>query len=247
MTAWRARQPLLFDTAAAHLALFAVLGVVALLDGTEVTGLNRWIKPMKFDLSIAIYLWTMAWFWPVAVAGERAKRRAAWLLAGTLIFETVVITGQAARGVRSHFNVTSLVDGVLFQMMGVAILINIATAATVLRWTFRTAANAYVWGIRAGLALFVVCALEGGLMAQRLAHSVGVPDGGPGLPFLNWSRTGGDLRVAHFVGMHALQGLPLIGALTGRTWLVIVAGLAWGALAVWAFVGAMAGRPFLVP
>lgn len=247
MTNWRARQRLLFDTAAAHLALFAVLGVAALLDPTEVTGLNRWIKPMKFDLSIAIYLATMTWFWPLAAAGERAKRRAAWLLAGTLVLETLVITGQAARGVRSHFNVTSLVDGLLFQLMGVAILINIGTAAVFLRWTFRTAGDAYVWGVRAGLALFVVFALEGGLMAQRLAHSVGVADGGPGLPFLNWSRTGGDLRVAHFVGMHALQGLPVIGAVTGRMWAVGLAGLAWGAIGVWAFMEAMAGRALGMP
>jgi hypothetical protein len=243
MREWRARQPLLFDTAVAHGVLFVVCVVLALVDPTLVTGVNRWIKPIKFTSSVGIYLLTLAWLWPVAVAGVNAKRRAAWVLAGTMLFEIVVILVQAGRGVRSHFNTDTAMDAAVFQLMGVAIVMNIVTAAVVCRWTFRAAPSAYVWGVRLGLLLFVVFALEGGIMAQRLAHAVGAPDDGPGLPLLNWSRNGGDLRVAHFVGMHALQGLPLVGYVTRSIPAIAAAFAVWSALSIAALWHALAGMP----
>ena len=85
--------------------------------------------------------------------------------------------------------------------------------------------------------------------------SVGVADGGPGLPVINWSTRGGDLRIAHFFGLHALQVLPLVGHLlslpgaarrTGRpVYWVWAAGVAYGGLALLLFLQAMSGRPLL--
>jgi hypothetical protein len=86
------------------------------------------------------------------------------------------------------------------------------------------------------------------------AHSVGVADGGPGLPLVGWSTTGGDLRVGHFVGLHALQALPLLALLLGtrldqltRIRLLAVAGSAYGILTVLLTWQALRGQPLLRP
>lgn len=93
------------------------------------------------------------------------------------------------------------------------------------------------------------------------AHAVGVADGGAGLPFLGWSSEGGDLRVPHFVGMHALQLLPLgllglelagrrirvLGDPRVRLELVAVAALAMVALLALLTLQALAGQPVVPP
>jgi hypothetical protein len=63
-------------------------------------------------------------------------------------------------------------------------------------------------------------ALHAGTPTMLGGHSIGVPDGGPAMPITGWATTGGDLRIPHFVGLHGLQALPLLGlllaALAGR-------------------------------
>jgi hypothetical protein len=104
----------------------------------------------------------------------------------------------------------------------------------------------YVWGIRLGIILFVIFAFEGGIMASQLSHTVGAPDGGPGMAIVNWSKQYGDLRVAHFIGIHSLQLIPLFGyyiARNNRSVQLFTAG--YFLLTVFLFVQALRKMPLL--
>jgi hypothetical protein len=162
--------------------------------------------------------------------------------------------------VQSHFNFSTSYDVTVFSMMGSMIYLNLLfdVWAFVLFLAKRPAIpNSYLWGIRLGFLLFLIFAFQGQLMISRMAHSVGVPDGGPSLPVVNWSTTGGDLRIAHALGLHAFQIIPLIGWLFFKyrdrlnfigshavtftvLFAIIYAGVCFGLLAQ-----ALAGRPLL--
>jgi len=253
-----ARNPLLFAIAVAHVILLLIMTGVAPFDGREVMGINPWIKPIKFAASIAIYAMTMGWLLYELPLREIVNRRVSWAISATLVIEIALITMQAARGVTSHFNDTTAFNAAVFSVMGAAITFNILVAAYVTLKFWKTEAkipSPYLWGIRIGLTIFVLASLEGFAMVSHSAHSVGVADGGPGLPLLNWSTRGGDLRVAHFFGMHALQILPLAGyllstrraeSLTSNAvrW-AQAGGAAYALLALLLFLWAMAGRPLV--
>ena len=193
--------------------------VIAAFDYRTVAGLNPWIKPMKFSVSLGVYFLTLAWLLAYLPGPRRAIRTIGWVTAGAIILETPILVLQAARGVTSHFNVATPLDTALYLAMGVAAV----TQMVLLGWTlvlFCTQKvvlpSLYLYGIRAGMALVLVGMLPGFEMVVRGQHSVDVVDRGAGLPVLNWSTAGGDLRVAHFFGLHAIQALPLLGYLLAR-------------------------------
>jgi hypothetical protein len=163
--------------------------------------------------------------------------------------EMIIIAWQAARGQLSHFNVSTPINGILFQVMGIAIVTLTVWTLVMAVYFFQQAAPEHLptgfwWGIRLGMVLFVIFALEGGMMAARLQHTVGAADGGTGLPVLNWSRSHGDLRVSHFIGMHALQVLPLLGYFVlRRPAEIMLAAACYGALAAYVLLRALGGKP----
>jgi hypothetical protein len=243
----------------AFLAMALVAAALIPFDNRTVMGVNPWIKPLKFDLSVAVYLWTLGWL--LYALADRFPASVKWISWGVLVcmvVEILCIKVQAVRGVTSHFNVATPLDGIIFGTMGNFIFINtlLIGYATVLFWIGSPAVEAaYLWGIRLGFVTFLLGSLVGVVMVMHNAHSVGVADGGTGLPLLNWSTVGGDLRAAHFVGMHALQLFPLAGYLLHRyhvgggrlspALLTVLFCLGYSLLAYGVFSRAMAGKPLV--
>ncbi|GAB3504493.1 hypothetical protein GCM10027521_59690 [Amycolatopsis cihanbeyliensis] len=207
----------------------------------------------------------------------RTRRRLAagvsTVLVAVLAVEYAIIALQAARGRASHFNTATEFDANLFKVMGGSIVVlwvgTLVLTVLVLRTPIADAASRLA--IRLGAAISLVGLALGALMFLPAgggtvegmvgAHSVGVPDGGPGMPVTGWSTTGGDLRIPHFIGMHALQLLPLLALLLGtlatrfralsngavRARLVLVAAAGYAGLVVLVTWQALRGQPLIAP
>lgn len=208
------RNPLLALIGWLHVVALVACAVAYLSDERMVMGLNAWLEPMKSMALIAVYLWTIAWFTRYVRRPRWGMKAVSFVIAGATCIESACILLQAARGTRAFFNTGTDFDTAVFGTIAAMTAINLLMVAVVLvrfsRPVTRLAAP-YLWGIRAGIVSFLAGGAIGGFMIVHGAHTVGAPDGGPGLPFLNWSTVAGDLRIAHGVALHGLQLLPLAG------------------------------------
>lgn len=215
----------------------------------QVTGVNAYYKPFKFALSIGIFSWTMGWYcWYLRLPGQVSGY--SWALIILLGFELFYIALQAFRGQLSHYNSSTPIYALILAIMALAAVgITLYTAYVgflFCKRSFPELPEYYIWSIRLGIFLFVIFALEGLVMGARGAHTVGGPDGGGGLPVLNWTKKLGDLRIAHFIGMHALQLIPLISFYVLRNLkLTLLLGAIYAVVAVLILIQALNGRPFI--
>jgi len=199
-----------------------------LLDGRELLGQPIWAKPLKFSLSILIYSVTFSWL--IGLTRGRLRRVAWWagtIAAVALVVEMVVIVAAVIAGTTSHFNVSTPLNTTLWAVMAASIVVVWVASLLVALALFRAPLGdrARTLAIRAGALIALLgmglAFLMTGPTADQLedfrgvagAHAVGVADGGAGIPILGWSTEGGDLRIPHFIGMHALQLLPLAAIL----------------------------------
>lgn len=231
---WQSSPPL---TAVGILMSAAfVLAVAGLfLDPRAILGAPAWLKPAKFAVSTAIYAFTLAWVFTYLPEWRQLRRLTGWTTAVVFVVEVGLIAVQAWRGTTSHFNVRSAFDAAVFATMGLAIVAQTVAgvAVAVALWRQRFEDRPMGWALRLGMTISLIGSASGGLMtaptsaqlaqlretrsmAVSGAHTVGAPDGGPGLPGTGWSVDHGDLRVPHFLGLHAFQALPLVVILLRR-------------------------------
>jgi hypothetical protein len=213
----RTVSPVLYYCALAHFALFILFILIAMFDHRQLLGSNLWIKPIKFSISIAIYCLT----WPLLLQYlpfGLVKRRFARFTVFAMSYEMFAVASQAGRGQLSHYNHSGAYNLVIYILMGVVIILQTLFALYIGIRFFKVKATqvtpAMLWAIRLGIIMACFFAFEGGVMSAKMSHTIGAADGGPGLPIFNWSRIAGDLRIAHFMGLHALQILPLFVLLT---------------------------------
>jgi hypothetical protein len=232
-------SPLLtFVTILMAVDLIATTGA-ALVDHTIVTGMPVWIKPMKFAISTGIYSASLALVIQNTNAWKKALRLVDLFVGLALILEIALIDLQAFRHTTSHFNNSTPFNKSVFAAMGVGIgTLWLGTLVACIA-TFRARYRDRVWAVvaRFGMLLVVIGSGTGGLMTRPTpiqvayanqtgkmpivgAHTVGAPDGQEGLPLTGWSERHGDIRIAHFVGLHGLQALALLA--------VILQSLKWG-------------------
>lgn len=251
--AWR-------DLSWVFIALFAVTLGALMLDERLLNGVSVWIKPLKFQASLALHFTTLVMLAKLLTEARRrspAFRRIVALTTAAGLFEIGYITLQAARGRGSHFNNDTVLESVMYMLMGVGAVMLVVAPLVMGIWLWRDhgrtlRTDPLRLAAALGLVLSAVATLVvAGYMSGSGAHWVGnVTTDAGGLPLVGWSRHVGDLRVAHFFATHGMQVLPLLGFTlrkrgTRGSLYVAAATAAWLAITAAAFLQALLGQPFL--
>ncbi len=262
LTALRLTAPLLYWGGLGLLLLSCITAALALVDPRLFQGVSVWLKPWKFQVSTGVYLLTLAFFMvglPKPALQSSSAKYVVWVALLSSLFEVAYISLQGAQGKASHFNTATSFDAWMYTLMGVGagLLVSASLVLSILiaRSKDYALSAALKWSIVLGLlaTFFLGAGFGGYLSGQQTGHWVGAArtDAG-GLPLVNWSRQGGDLRVAHFFGIHAMHFIPFFGWVLHRlqtpqrvalpaVWGFVLLFSAW---CTWTFVQALRGQPF---
>jgi hypothetical protein len=243
----QARQPLLATLGWLMLATLLASLVGIWLDPRSINGVSVWVKPAKFAASFLVWLWTLAFAFGLLTAPRGILGGiVAWGSAAAGLFEVGWITLRAAQGLPSHF-ATDPLGGPMYGLMGLAALSLVALAALLgalilarptpgaeRRWVLAVGLGLVIGGVASGITGASISVLGGPVIA-------GTPGDGNAFPPFFWSRDGGDLRIAHFIGTHAMQALPALVLAGGGVALVWAGALGIVGLTAAAYWAAMAG------
>ncbi len=253
----KAESPILYGVVMIHLMLAIVCIIGLFVDDRTLMGVNVWIKPLKFSISGGIYILTLGYLITLYPFSRRKKNIINNLVSWTLLIEIGIIVYQASRGVQSHYNQTTLFDGLLFAAMGILIAVNVLVMVLFIFETIRLrlkTIKSIQLAILLGWLVVFFGSWVGGQMIGQMSHNVGVTDGGAGLPLVNWSTIAGDLRIAHFFGLHGIQIIPLFAVWLSKKWnttsrnqifVVIVFGLLYASWIGFTFYQAKQGMPLI--
>ncbi|MEM6709208.1 MAG: hypothetical protein AAF648_10530 [Pseudomonadota bacterium] len=254
----RTIHPLWIQQVLIYAALFVVACVLMALDDRTFLGVSVWLKPAKFSASLMVYFMTLAWcaaFAELRFLESLPGRMLAWAAVAMAAGEIVYIFIMAGLAQPSHFNYSSSWTSLAYSLMGVGATILVGVSLVlgiVIGWQRRARlGDPLVLSVVLGLVLtFALGGGFGGYLGSQGGHFVGGTgtDAG-GLPMFSWNRFGGDLRVAHFFGMHAMQVIPVFGVLfrnrsRGVLWLLTCT-LAYAGFTAFTFVQAVSGEPLL--
>lgn len=242
----RSRNEVLFYYGLVCLVSALIFLVLSQITTTQVFNVNAWYKPFKFAFSTFTYSWAMAWF--CTYLPNFNVQLFNWSVIALLSFEIIYIAVMAGQGLKSHYNISTPFFGAMYSLMALAAtLVTVYTAYVGLRFwigTFPELEPHYLWAIRLGILIFVVFSFQGFLMGGRMNHSVGLDNDNSNIFILGWSKLVGDLRIAHFVGMHALQVLPILAFYLFRnTSVTILFSVLYFALASFTLIQALQGKP----
>lgn len=259
MTSLSRHRPSPFATlTAASLALLVLSLLWSLADPRLLEDAPVWAKPAKFALSLVVHFGTLA----LIASALSAEAKASRLLQGAVLamsaafcVEMGYMIVQAAQGEASHFNTATPFHAAMYAAMGVGAVTLIA-APLALAWVARRDAGATLgaatrsgiwWGAWVSFGLTMVVA---GTLSSGTGHYVGTPsEGAAVIPLFGWSAEVGDLRPSHFLSLHALQALPLLGLWLDRrgrsAGMIPWAAALWGAVTLAVFAQALMGLPLI--
>ncbi|MEM6895446.1 MAG: hypothetical protein AAF554_17245 [Bacteroidota bacterium] len=253
----RRESPILFGIVMLHAIVATVCLIGIFTDDRVLMGINVWIKPFKFALSGGIYVLTVGFLTTVYPFSKRKRNIINNIVSWNLALEIGIIVFQAARGVKSHYNQSSVFDGLLFAGMGILISIIVMTMVFFIVETIRLklkVPKSVHLALLLGWVVVLFGSWVGGQMIGQMSHNVGIADGGAGLPVLNWSTLAGDLRVAHFFGLHGIQIIPLFAVNLTHKWkttekrrvlLTLLFGLLYAGWLAFTFYQAKQGMPLV--
>ncbi|MCZ8342594.1 MAG: hypothetical protein O9301_06150 [Leptospira sp.] len=221
----------LFWNGLVNLVLSIVFLAFWLIDNRTLLGVPIWVKPIKFTISLLFYSWTSMWILIVFLNKWKYKNAIEWSLTITAVIEIVLISIQAMRGVSSHFNISTPLNMAIFSIMGISIslfwLFHLWILIKIYRENSIDSFTKRILGYGLGISAFgmiigffmtlpkpdQVQMMEKGVLYLSGSHSFGGPDGGAGISFFGWNKEYGDMRIAHFFGMHAMQIFTVLAVL----------------------------------